>query len=240
MRLIAWIVAAGVLAPAALAFPTQEGQAEKQEGQGEKKEEKPEAKPERPGEGRGGAPAFEAKDYEELGAYSDSLAAAELDDETTGELLVAEVRGKMMRGRGRGPGGGAGPGAGAGPGDSPPGQSGGARPEPLSTFVKAKLAEGKKGAELAQLVKAEIEKRRSDMPGGGGYGAGGGRNPERQKAMREAVTGIVKKLRGEKLKGKAFAEAFVKEQRAQVEKAREERSKEREKGENPEKPRDGA
>ncbi len=232
MRLIAWIVAAGVLAPAALSSPAQEGQAEKQEGQGEKKEEKPEAKPERPGEGRGAGPAFEAKDYEELGAYSDGLAAAELDDETTGELLLAEVRGKT-RGRGRGPGGG------AGPGDSPPAQPGGARPEPLSTFVKAKIAEGKKGADLAGLVKAEMEKRRSEMPGGGGYGAGGGRGAERQKAMREAVTGIVKKLRAEKLKGKAFAEAFVKEQRAQAEKAREERSKEREKGETPEKPQDG-
>src|SRR5262245_15008956 len=228
MRLIAWIVAAGVLAPAALAFQSQEGQGEKP------KEEKQERKPEGPGEGRGSGPAFEAKDYEELGAYSDSLAAAELDDETTGELLVSEVRGKMMRGRGRGPG------AGAGPGDAPPGQAPAARPEPLSTFVKGKIAEGKKGSELAQLVKAEMEKRRSDMPGGGGYGAGGGRNPERQKAMREAVTGIVKKLRTEKLKGKAFAEAFVKEQRTQMEKAREERSKEREKGETPEKPRDGA
>ncbi len=233
MRLIAWIVAAGVFAPAALAFPAQEGQ-------GEKQQEKPEAKPERPGEGRGVGPAFEAKDYEELGAYSDSLAAAELDDETTGDLLVSEVRGRMMRGRGRGPGPGPGAGPGAGPGDAPPGPAGAARPEPLSTFVKARIAEGKKGAELAQLVKAETEKRRSDMSGGGGYGAGGGRNPERQKAMREAVTGIVKKLRTDKLKGKAFAEAFVKEQRAQAEKMREERSKEREKGETPEKPRDGA
>ncbi|MGH7152136.1 MAG: hypothetical protein ACREIU_15630, partial [Planctomycetota bacterium] len=111
-----------------------------------------------------------------------------------------------------------------------------ARPEPLSTFVKARIAEGKKGAELAGLVKAEIEKRRTEMPAGGG----GGRGAERMKAMRESVTGIVKKLRAEKLKGKAFAEAFVKEQRAQAEKAREERSKEREKGESPEKPRDGA
>ncbi|HKB16424.1 MAG TPA: hypothetical protein VKF62_10175 [Planctomycetota bacterium] len=229
MRLTAWIVAAGVLAPAAFASPAPKGQAE---GQGEKKkEEKQEPKPERPGEGRGAGPAFEPKDYEELGAYSDSLAAADLDDETTGELLFAEVRGKTMRGRGRGPG------AGAGPGDAPPGAAGAARSEPLSAFVKAKIAEGKKGTELAQLVKAELEKRRSEMPGG--YGAGGARGADRQKAMRDSVTGIVKKLRTEKLKGKAFAEAFVKEQRAQMEKAREERSKEREKGENPEKPRDG-
>ncbi|HET6204344.1 MAG TPA: hypothetical protein VFI25_16245 [Planctomycetota bacterium] len=242
MRLLACILAAGVLAPAALAFPVQEGQKEKQEPKDQKEKEKQKEgekgkREEKPGgapDGRGFGANFEAKDFEEIGVYADGLAAAELDDETTGELLVLEVSAKRMRGRARGPGG-----EGA-PGDAGP------RPEPISTFVKAKIVEGKKGADLAAAIKAETERRRAEA-GPGGEGPMGGRGGERaeahRKAMREAAMGIVKKLRAEKVKGKAFAEAFIKEQRAKVEKMREERTKEREKGEKegekPEKPRDG-
>ena len=177
--------------------------------------------------------ALEPKELDALGAYADLLIGAGLDDESVGALLLDEARSALAsRMRARAPEGGSEP---PPPEGERPGRRFRAMREPLAPFVKAKIGEGLKGADLAAAIEAEQDRRREAAggPGAGRRGPEGGGAPggaasrpsggeERPPGRfgdraRESAGGVVKKLRAQGLKGRALAEAFVKEFGSRIE-----------------------